>query len=76
MGDQGAPEGERDAPIEVLESLALLELRVEREGGDIQEGHDLEEAADAVDGGEEDERTAGVAQEEVVEIRVLYGRKS
>ena len=55
-----------DAPIEVLESLALLELRVKRECGDIQEGHDRGEPTDAIDGREEDERASRVAQEEIV----------
>ena len=50
-----------NAPVEVLEPLALLELGVEREGGDVEKGHDREETADAVDGGEEDERAPRVA---------------
>lgn len=44
---------------------------MEREGVEVEEGAEGEEAADAVDGGEEDEGTAWVAEEEVVEVDIL-----
>ena len=56
----------RPEPVEVFEPLALLELGVQGERGDAEEREQGEQAPDAVDGGEEDQRTSGVAQEEVV----------
>lgn len=47
---------------------------MEREGVEVEEGAEGEEAADAVDGGEEDEGTAWVAEEEVVEVDILNQR--
>ena len=52
--------------VEVLEPLALLELRVERVRGDVEELEERGQPADAVDRGEEDEGPAWVAEEEVV----------
>ena len=58
-------------PVEVLQPLTLLELRVQRKRGDVEERKEREQAPDAVDGGEEDEGTSGVTQKEVVEVRVF-----
>ena len=52
--------------VEVFEALALLELGVEGIGVEVEEGAEGEETSDSVDGGEEDEGAAWVAEEEVV----------
>ena len=58
-------------PVEVLQALPLLELRMQREGGDGEQLEQRLQPPDAVNGGEEDERAAGVAEEEVVQVCVL-----
>ena len=68
--------GRRLEPVEVLQALPLLELRMQREGGDGEQLEQRLQPPDAVNGGEEDERAAGVAEEEVVEVRVLVGREA
>ena len=63
--------GRRLEPVEVLQALPLLELRMQREGGDGEQLEQRLQPPDAVDGGEEDQRAAGVAEEEVVQVCVL-----
>ncbi len=53
-------------PVEVLQPLALLELRVQREGGDVEQLEEWEQASDPVYGGEEYESAPGVAEQEIV----------
>ena len=63
--------GRRLEPVEVLQALPLLELRMQREGGDGEQLEQRLQPPDAVDGGEEDQRAAGVAEEKVIQVRVL-----
>ena len=58
-------------PVEVLQALTLLELRVEGKRWDIEEREEREQAPDAVDRREGDECAPRVTQEKVVEVRIF-----
>ena len=64
----------RGEPLQVLEPLLLVHLRVQAQGADFHEGEEVDQPADAVDGVAEYEGSARVHPEEVVEVEVLLGR--
>lgn len=70
-GEEGSGVGKGDAPIQVFQTLLLLELGVKREDGELKKFKEGDGASDSVDGAEEDEGATGVAEEEIVEIEIL-----
>ena len=49
----------------------MLKLRVQWESRDVEKREERKEPSNAVDRGEEDKGASWVAQEEIVEVRVL-----
>jgi hypothetical protein len=63
-------------PVEVLEPLLLLQVRMEGEDGQLEELEQRDRPPDAVDRAKEDDRPARVAQKKVVEVEVLLSREA
>ena len=61
----------RYLPIEVLEALALFQLRMKWESWQVEKFEQRKETPDAVNGREEDQRATRITQEKVIKIRVL-----
>jgi hypothetical protein len=59
-------------PIEVLQALALLKLRMQRIRLQTQQVHQWHEASDTVYCGKEYERSSWVTEEEVIQVDVLF----
>ena len=55
-----------DSPVEILQSLLLLQLRVEREDGHLERLEQGDQSPDTVDRSDKHERSAGVSKQEVV----------
>lgn len=69
--DKDAVFGRLEA-VQILQTLLLLQLRVEREHGDLENLEERDQAADAVDTSHEDKRSARVAKQEVVQVEILF----
>ena len=59
-------------PVQVLQSLFLLQLRVQGIHGHLEHLEEGNQPADSVDTPNEDERPSGISQKEVVQVKILF----
>lgn len=67
--------GGRSVPIERLQACTLLHTGVELNDVETEEDEERMKTSDAVDGGQEDNRAAGVAEEKVIKMNILRSER-